>query len=118
MKSIYLATLFTLTSFLSVAQSGITFECNNYEFTVYQDDTPLKFSYKIGDDISYDYYGRVIKIGDINISNDYYGRVEKIGGMRIERDYYGKVTGIGGMSITYDYYGRMTGSSGSLNCDL
>jgi len=118
MKKLYLAILFSLISYISFAQSGISFECNNYEFTVYQDETPLKFSFKIGDDISHDFSGKVTRIGDINISYDFYGRVTRIGGMSISRDFSGKITRIGGMSISYDYQGRMTGSSGSLNCDL
>ena len=118
MKKLYLAILFSLISYTSFAQSGISFECNNYEFTIYPDESPLKFSYKAGDNISYDYKGRVSRIGRISISYDYKGRVSRIGGMSISYDYKGRVSRIGGMSISYDYKGRISGSSGSLNCNF
>ena len=100
------------------SQSGISFECNNYEFTVYPDESPLKFSYKVGDNISYDYQGRVSRIGSISISYDYQGRVSRIGNISISYDYRGRDSRIGGMSITYDYQGRLSGSSGSLKCNF
>ena len=118
MKRLCLSVLFLLISYNSFAQSGISFECNNYEFTVYPDESPLKFSYKAGDNISYDYKGRVSRIGSISISYDYKGRVSRIGSISISYDYKGRVLRIGGMSIRYDYQGRISGSSGSLNCNF
>ena len=74
MKKLYLAILFSLISYTSFAQSsGISFECSNYEFTVFPDARPLKFSYKAGDPILYDWKGRVSSIGNIYIS---YGTFE------------------------------------------
>ena len=118
MKKLYLAILFSLISYISFAQSGMSFECNNYEFTVYPDERPLKYSYKVGDNISYDYSGRVSQIGNIHIWYDYSGRVSQIGNIHISHDYSGRISQIGGMSITYDYQGRISGSYGSLNCNF
>ena len=100
------------------AQTGISFECGGYEFTLYPDSTPLKFSYKVGDKISYDYQGRVSYIGNLRISYDYQGRVSYIGNLRISYDYQGRVSYIGSMRISYDYQGRISGTSGSLDCNF
>ena len=117
MKKLYLAILFSLISYTSFAQSsGISFECSNYEFTVFPDARPLKFSFKAGDPILYDWKGRVSSIGNIYISYDWEGRVSSIGNIYISYDVSGRVYNIGGMSIQYDFQGRVTGTYGSLNC--
>ena len=84
-----------------VSFGQISFECENYKFTVYEDDTPLKFNFMAGDDIDYDYQGRVESIGNVDVDYDYQGRIESIGGMNIE----------------YDYNGRLSGSSGRIDCN-
>ena len=84
-----------------VSFGQISFECENYKFTVYEDDTPLKFNFMAGDDIDYDYQGRVRSIGNVDVDYDYQGRIESIGGMNIE----------------YDYNGRLSGSSGRIDCN-
>mgnify|MGYP001273260532 CR=1 FL=1 len=118
MKKLYLVILLSLMSYVSYAQSGISFECNNYEFTVYPDERPLEFSYKLGDSINYDYQGRVSSIGSISITYDIQGRVSNIGSIRVSYDFQGRVSSIGGMSLTYDFQGRLTGSYGSLTCNF
>jgi hypothetical protein len=76
MYKLYLAILFSLISYTSFAQSsGISFECSNYEFTVFPDARPLKFSFKAGDPILYDVSGRVYNIGGMSIQYDFQGRV-------------------------------------------
>jgi len=84
-----------------VSFGQISFECENYKFTVYEDDTPLKYNFMAGDDIDYDYQGRVESIGNVDVDYDYQGRIESIGGMNIE----------------YDYNGRLSGSSGRIDCN-
>ena len=97
MKKLLLLLLFVpLVSF----GQGMSFECGGYSFTVYEKDSPLKYNFKAGDDIDYDYKGRVESIGNVDIDYDYKGRIESIGGMDLE----------------YDYKGRFTGSSGSIGC--
>ena len=118
MYKLYLAILFSFVSYISVAQSGVSFECNNYEFTIYPDERPLKFSYKVGDSINYDYQGRVSSIGSTIISYDFQGRVSYIGNISVSYDYQGRISSIGGMSLTYDFQGRLSGSYGSLTCNF
>jgi len=93
--------LFILLFFPMVSFGQISFECENYKFTVYEDDTPLKYNFMAGDDIDYDYQGRVESIGNVDVDYDYQGRIESIGGMNIE----------------YDYNGRLSGSSGRIDCN-
>ena len=97
MKKLFL--LLLLVPMVSFGQ--ISFECENYKFTVYEDDTPLKYNFMAGDDIDYDYQGRVESIGNVDVDYDYQGRIESIGGMNIE----------------YDYNGRLSGSSGRIDCN-
>ena len=101
---------------LSLAQ-GISFECANYKFTVYEDDTPFEYNFMAGDDINYDYKGRVESIGNIDIDYDYKGRVGSLGNVDIDYDYKGRVESIGGMNMEYDYKGRFSGSSGRIGCN-
>ena len=109
--------LFILLFFPMVSFGQISFECENYKFTVYEDDTPLKYNFMAGDDIDYDYQGRVKSIGDLDIDYDYQGRVESIGNVDVDYDYQGRIESIGGMNIEYDYNGRLSGSSGRIDCN-
>lgn|GEM_PF-2781659 len=115
MKRLFFLTVIIMTFSNSYGQ-GFSFECGGYSFEVYEDETPLKFNFKSGDDIDYDYRGRVESIGDIDIDYDYRGRVESIGNVEIDYDYKGRIKSIGGMEIKYDYKGRFTGSSGNIGC--
>ena len=84
--------LFILLLVPMVSFGQISFECENYKFTVYEDDTPLKYNFMAGDlDIDYDYQGRVESIGDLDIDYDYQGRVESIGDLDIDYDYQGRI---------------------------
>ena len=109
--------LFILLLVPMVSFGQISFECENYKFTVYEDDTPLKYNFMAGDDIDYDYQGRVESIGDLDIDYDYQGRVESIGNVDVDYDYQGRIESIGGMNIEYDYNGRLSGSSGRIDCN-
>lgn len=115
-KYIFLFVLFFLLSF-SYSQNGFTFKCGGYTFTVYEDDTPLEYSFIAGDDIDFDFHGRVKKIGEIDVKYDFHGRVKEIGNVNIKYEFHGKIKEIGDLEIKYDFHGRMTGSSGSINCD-
>ena len=79
---------------------GMSFKCGGYSFTVYEDETPLEYSFMAGDDIGYDAWGRVDEIGNIDIGYDAWGRIDEIGGM----------------DLNYDAWGRYSGSSGSIGC--
>ena len=117
MKKLLFMTFMVISISHSFGQ-GFSFECGGYSFEVYEDDTPLKFNFKSGDDINYDYKGRVNYIGRIRISYDYKGRVDYIGNVSISYDYKGRIDYIGGMSIEYDYRGRFTGASGRIGCNF
>jgi len=58
-------------------------------------------------DISYDFSGRIEKIGTTNISYDFSGRVHKIGTTNISYDFSGKVDKIDGQSISYNFNGKV-----------
>jgi hypothetical protein len=85
-------------------------------------DSTAKVSYdyagridKIGDiKISYDYESRVSKINNLEIEYDYAGRLSRIGESKISYDYADRVSSIGESRITYDYAGRLTGISSHL----
>ena len=115
MKKLLLLFFLTTTVSFSFGQ-GLSFECGGYIFEVYEDETPLGFSFKSGEEIVYDYKGRVKSMGDIYILYDYKGRVKSIGNVEIVYDYKGRIENIGGMKIKYDYKGRIAGTSGSIGC--
>ena len=98
-------------------QSGWNFECGGYSFKVWDDDTPLEYSFKAGDQIQRNYSGDVTQVGNIRISYNYSGEVNQIGDVRISRNYSGEINQIGGMRLQFNYSGEFTGSSGSIGCN-
>ena len=119
MQKLILTTILIFSVQFSFSQdvNGWTFECGGYSFKVWDDDTPIEYSFRSGDRISRDWNGRVEKVGDIRISYDWNGRVEKIGNVRISRDWNGKIDKIGGMRLNFDWNGRFEGSTGSIGCN-
>ena len=75
------------------------------------------FSYSMiqGDNIGYDYSGKVNQVGSTYISYDYSGKVNQVGSVYISYDYSGKVNKVGNLYVSYDSSGRFTGTSGSVN---
>ena len=69
------------------------------EFSIAAPTGDFSYGMIAGDNISYDYKGRVSKVGSVYISYDYKGRVSKVGGLYVK----------------YDYKGRISGTSGSVN---
>ena len=96
--------------------SGWSFECGGYNFKVWDDDTPIEYSFKSGDQISRNFSGQVTQVGDIRISYNFSGQVTQIGNVRISRNFSGKITQIGGMRLSFNFNGEFTGSSGSIGC--
>lgn len=96
---------------------SLQIKCNGYTFVIYNNKTPLEFTFVAGDDISYDYSGRVSEIGDIDIRYDYSGRVSYIGNVRVSYGYNKKIESVGGMRLTYNYSGKLTGSRGQIGCN-
>ena len=69
------------------------------EFSIAAPTGDFSYGMIAGDNISYDYNGRVNKVGSVYISYDYNGRVNKVGGLYVK----------------YNYNGRISGTSGSVN---
>jgi hypothetical protein len=85
------------------------------EFSIAAPTGDFSYAMIAGDKISYDYKGRVDKVGSVYISYDYKGRVDKVGSVYISYDYKGRVDKVGGLYVEYDYNGRIYGTSGSVN---
>ena len=113
-----LLTLVATFLFSSLANAGgMSFKCNGYSFSVYDDNTPLEYSMMAGDQIERNYSGKVTSIGDIAIEYNYSGKVTAIGNVNIEYSFSGrKIVAIGDMRIEYNYSGEITGTSGSIEC--
>jgi hypothetical protein len=75
------------------------------------------FSYGMlsGDDVHYDWKGRVDKVGDVRVHYDWKERVDEVGDVRVHYDHNDRLDGVGSLSINYDYKGRISGTSGSVN---
>ena len=117
MKKLTLLLFFISSVSFCFGQSGWTFECGGYSFKVWDDDTPIEYSFKSGDKISRTWDGKVDKVGDIRISYDWEGKVDKIGNVRISRSWDGKIDKIGNMRLEFDWEGKFTGSSGNIGCN-
>ena len=57
--------------------------------------------------VYYDLIGRINKIGTTSISYDFSARVDKIGTTGISYDYGGNVNNIGGQRVSYNYSGKV-----------
>jgi len=82
---------------------GITAPSGNFSFSMLQ-----------GDNISYNFNGKVQKIGNVYISYDFNDRVQKVGNVYVSYDFNGRVQKVGNLYIRYDYNGRVTGTTGSV----
>jgi hypothetical protein len=58
-------------------------------------------------EFSYDFNGRLEKIGTVAISYDFNGRIDKIDSERISYDFNGRVSEVGDTKISYDFYNRV-----------
>ena len=80
----------------------------------YSSDKMFSFDFegkvsKIGNvNVSYDYEGKLSKVGSINISYNYENRVSKIGGDNISYTYDGRVSKVGSTNISYDYENKVS----------
>lgn len=64
--------------------------------------------------VQYDNYGAIIQVEDIPIYYDYYGRVDRIGNVNINYA-HGRLARLGGMHIYYNNYGNYSHYSGYIN---
>ena len=118
MKKIFCILSLLLFAYVSNAQKGVSFKCGGYSFTLYNaENTPIDFTFMAGDQIRYDQWDRVTRIGDISISYDQWDRVTRIGNVSVSYDQWDRCTRIGGMRLNYDQWDRLTGSSGSVGCN-
>jgi hypothetical protein len=84
------------------------------EFSITAPSGEFSYGMIAGDNISYDFNGRVNKVGSVYISYDFNGRVNKVGSVYISYDFNGRVNKVGGLYVKYDFNGRVTGTSGSV----
>lgn len=112
-----LCTTFFLVANVAFSQGvNIKWEDNDgREFSITAPDGEFSYGMIAGDRVSYDYSGRVSKVGTVYISYDYSGRVSKVGGVYISYDYSDRVKKVGGLNVYYDYSGRISRTSGSVN---
>ncbi|MDB5120681.1 MAG: hypothetical protein JWN56_1899 [Sphingobacteriales bacterium] len=61
---------------------------------------------------SYDFNGRIEKIGAVAVSYDYYGRIDKIDSERISYDFNGRVNEVGDTKISYDFNNKVDNIGG------
>lgn len=120
------ATVFILTISLKFvsAQSGLTafvsqegnlsFKLTKSAFYIYTSQKGKITGYgALGDgSISYDFKGRVDKIGALLISYDFSGRIDAIGTTKISYDFSGRVDQIGTTKINYDFSGNVDNLGG------
>lgn len=64
--------------------------------------------------VQYDDYGAIIQIENIPIYYDYYGRVERVGNINLNYR-YGRLARLGGLNVYYNSYGSYTHCSGYIN---
>jgi len=96
--------------FASINQEGVAnYKITKSNFYVYLSSNGQIFSYSANGNggITYDYKGRVDKIGSTSITYDYKGRMDNLGNAAVTYDYKGRVNKIGNTSVTYDYKGRI-----------
>jgi hypothetical protein len=116
MKNIILTSFILLSNFLFSQEMKIKWQDNDgREFNIIAPTGELSYGMLSNDRISYDYNGRVSKIGSVYVSYDYNGRISKVGSVYISFDYNGRLSKVGGMYVKYDYQGRVTGTSGEVN---
>ena len=85
------------------------------EFSIYAISGNFKFGALPGDNLNYNYNGKISLVGLTRINYNYDGKVSSVGLTRISYNYEGKVSSVGGLSVYYDYLGRVSGTSGNVN---
>ena len=116
MKNLLFFVVMAFTSLAFSQDVKIKWEDNQgREFAITAPSGDFSYGMIQGDNISYDYSGKVSKVGNVYISYDYSGRVSKVGNVYIRYDYSGRVSKVGGLYVKYDYSGRISGTSGSVN---
>ncbi len=108
--------LFAFGIFTSTAQgTKIKWEDpDGREFSITAPTGEFSYGMIAGDNVSYDFNGRVDRVGSVYISYNFNGRVNKVGSVYIAYDFNGRVNKIGGLYVKYDYHGRITGTMGSV----
>ncbi len=86
---------------------AVSFQLTESEFYIYVSSKGAitSFGALCNGSISYDFNGRVNKVGNVSVSYDYAGRIDKIGSTNISYNYSGQVNKIGATGIGYNFYG-------------
>ena len=115
MKKIFLILLLTL-PFVGFGQDmKVKWEDDDgREFSIEVLSHNFSYSMIPGDDINYDMFDKVGKVGDVTISYDMFDKVVKVGDVTISYDMFDKIVKVGGLTIRYDMFDKITGSRGSV----
>lgn len=115
MKKFLVFIFFTFSIFVSA--QAFTIRWNDSDGREFKLTAPnARFSYVSiqGDRISYDFDGRVSRIGPLRLDYDIKGRLTKLGNVCIYYDIRERVYQIGGLRVYYDFEGRVERTSGSV----
>ena len=100
MKNILFIFLITFSTIIYSQGMKIKWEdSDGREFSIKTPNGELSYGMIAGDNIRYNYSGKVSKVGSVFIKYNYSGKVSKVGGLFIK----------------YNYRGRISGTSGSVN---
>lgn len=82
-------------------------ESTRYEVSISQTGKILNYTILSNGKISYDFDGRISKLGQVPISYDFQNRINYIDGERIGYDFDGRVKEIGSILIHYNFDKRI-----------
>ncbi len=112
---IFISALFMCTISFSQEMKIKWEDSDGREFSIYAPSGELSYGMLQGDRITYDFKGRVSKVGNTYISYNFNGRVSKVGDVYILFDFNGRLSKVGGLYIQYNFQGRVIGTSGRVN---
>lgn len=89
---------------------------NGFNFNYSGRNTAISFNsgYNYDAYVQYDDFGAVIQVANVPIYYDYYGRVTRVGSININYN-YGRLARVGGLYVNYDNYGNYSHYSGYIN---
>jgi hypothetical protein len=116
MKNLLLLIILAMSTFAYSQDVKISWEdSEGREFSITAPSGQFSYGMLSGDNISYNYDGKISKVGPVYISYTYDGNVSKVGSVYISYTYDGKVSKVGGLYVKYTYDGKVSGTSGRVN---
>ena len=93
MKNILLLVLLAFSTSAFSQSTKIKWEDDDgREFSITAPSGEFSYGMIAGDRVTYDYSGRVSKVGRVYITYDYSGRVSKVGRLYVSYDYQGRIS--------------------------